>query len=599
MQRLLSDLRSYFPVLFPVLCGLAVANSFMEGMVVLLLLPFFRVLSGQELTGQEDPISGLAVYFLNFFNIDVEPLYLVFIIIGVALIQYSVFLGLTWVFADLQARYRSILRKTLFEKLAGAKLSFFSEEKVGEFGNTLMLEVDRASGALVLFIQLVTALITCTIYLGLALLLSWRVTLLLIACAAAIGCVGFVFLGHTRKIGRALSRHGNELTSWAGEVFAGIKLFKASASESVAIRQFDQIVDKMEGHYHAVFFQPNLVRSGFELATIGGLLTSLYIASTIFGVDFSTQIVVIGIVVRLYPRLSALQQSLQSMHFYLPAVVQIHELADRAEGAIEASENIKRVTKLSKDRKRPERRAAHVRVENLSVYYEGESALNGVSVDIPAEAAVAIVGPSGAGKTTLVDTIMGLVEANRGQILIDGRPLDSNWVREWRRRVAYVTQETIVFNASIRDNIAWSRPDATDKEIVDAARKAHCDDFIRRMPEGYDTIVGDRGMRLSGGQRQRIGIARALLTQKSLLILDEATSALDSEIERQIMETIEGLKGKITTLLVAHRLSTLRHADHIYVLENGRLVEHGSWSELIKAEGIFANLWTMQSGVPS
>ena len=197
---------------------------------------------------------------------------------------------------------------------------------------------------------------------------------------------------------------------------------------------------------------------------------------------------------------------------------------------------------------------------------------------------VALAGASGGGKTTLIDLLMVLYEPTHGEIELDGRPLSHFDVRSWRKKIGYVPQESVLFDATIRENLLWSVESANDAEMIRACQLAYADDFIRELPQGYDTLVGNRGVRLSGGQRQRVALARAILRKPELLILDEATSALDSQSELYIQQAIEEISKETTVLVVAHRLSTIAKADCIYVLENGRIVERGTF-EQVTAEG--------------
>jgi ABC-type multidrug transport system fused ATPase/permease subunit len=216
--------------------------------------------------------------------------------------------------------------------------------------------------------------------------------------------------------------------------------------------------------------------------------------------------------------------------------------------------------------------------------------LHEVALSIPARSTVALVGPSGAGKSTLVDLLCLLLRPRSGQLLIDGVPAEELNVASWRRQIGYVSQETVVFDDTIANNIClWKGDVGGDPELFEhireAARRAHIDDFVETLPDGYQTRVGDRGVRLSGGQRQRLFIARELFKNPQLLILDEATSALDSESERAIRASIDALRGRMTVVIIAHRLSTIRNVDRVYVLERGRVVEQGTYAELRNAEG--------------
>jgi ABC-type multidrug transport system fused ATPase/permease subunit len=221
--------------------------------------------------------------------------------------------------------------------------------------------------------------------------------------------------------------------------------------------------------------------------------------------------------------------------------------------------------------------------------------LRGLTLSGSAGERIALVGPSGAGKSTVVSLLMRFYEPDAGRILIDGKPTTDYALRDLRGQMAVVPQEVILFGGTVAENIGYGRPGATREEIIEAARKANAHEFIARFPEGYETIVGERGMRLSGGQKQRVAIARAILRDPVILILDEATSALDSESEQLVQEALEGLMQNRTSVIIAHRLSTIREADRIYVLQDGAIAESGTHDELLQnGSGLYRRLSELQ-----
>ncbi len=232
-------------------------------------------------------------------------------------------------------------------------------------------------------------------------------------------------------------------------------------------------------------------------------------------------------------------------------------------------------------------------------YGDDLPALHGIDIDVPAGKTFALVGPSGAGKSTVLNLIPRFYDVQQGEVAIDGHDVREVTMSSLREQMALVSQEVSLFDESVRDNIAFGRPDADEHEIVDAAKAAMAHDFITRLADGYDTVVGEQGVNLSGGQRQRISIARAMLKNAPILLLDEATSALDTESERQVQAALKRLMAGRTTLMVAHRLSTVADADLIFVLESGRVVERGHHGELIARQGLYAKLWNMQTTAPA
>ena len=207
---------------------------------------------------------------------------------------------------------------------------------------------------------------------------------------------------------------------------------------------------------------------------------------------------------------------------------------------------------------------------------------------------VAFVGESGAGKSTLIDVIMGFNEPEKGSITCDGTPLHDFDIGSYRARIGYVPQDSALFNGTIRENLLWAKPDASEADLRRACRQAHAEEFITSLPQGYETVTGDRGVRLSGGQIQRIALARAILRKPDLLILDEATSSLDTRSERLIQEAIETIAKDTTIVVIAHRLSTIVNADYVYVLKGGKVVEEGTYQELVRLDGQFNRMARLQ-----
>lgn len=232
-------------------------------------------------------------------------------------------------------------------------------------------------------------------------------------------------------------------------------------------------------------------------------------------------------------------------------------------------------------------------------YREREPVIENFNLTIPATSTIAIVGSTGSGKSTIVKLLLRFYEVQSGNITLDGINLKDIVLYDLRRAIGLVSQEVFLFHGSVRENIAYGNPDATEEEIINAAKMAEAHEFILELPQGYDTIVGERGQKLSGGQRQRLSIARAILKNPPILILDEATSAVDNETEAAIAKSIAHITQNRTTIMIAHRLSTIRHADCIYVMEKGKIVEKGKHEELLAQQGIYEALWAVQTGISS
>lgn len=310
-----------------------------------------------------------------------------------------------------------------------------------------------------------------------------------------------------------------------------------------------------------------LVAAG-GLVTVGGLVTYVFI------------------LYRIMPRISSLNSRLGIINSDWPFLVRIANLLNPTDKEWEYTPG-----------QQIERLQHQIEFRQVSLCYPGgaTNALSDLNLTIPAGKMVALVGTSGAGKSSLINLLLGVYAPTAGQLLVDGVDLQEADLRSWRRCIGVVDQDMFVFNRSVAENIRFGKPDATDAEVIAAATTANADRFIRALPQGYETAIGDRGYLVSGGQRQRIAIARAVISQPDLLLFDEATSALDSESERLIQNSVEELRKDRTIVVIAHRLSTIVKADHIFVLDQGRVVEEGMHHELVARGGRYAALWRLQA----
>jgi ATP-binding cassette subfamily C protein len=298
--------------------------------------------------------------------------------------------------------------------------------------------------------------------------------------------------------------------------------------------------------------------------------------------------VLLFVFARLMPRLTGLYEKVQSLSALVPAFTAVSDLEARSAAAARPIVTAPQPVTFVRD----------IELRDVEFRYgdaERVAAVTEVNLTMRAGTTTAIVGPSGAGKSTIADLLMGLLVPTRGQVLVDGQPLDATRVDAWRRHIGYVPQDTFLFPDSVRANLQWARSDATEQELWRALRLAAAEEFVLSLPAGLDTILGDRGVLVSGGERQRLSLARALVRDPRVLILDEATSSLDSENESRIQDAIDSLQHTMTIVIITHRLSTIRHADLVHVLERGRLVQSGTWEELAERRtGRFYELLSAQ-----
>ena len=548
-----------------------------EGLAVALLLPLFTKLGIASLPGS-GALTGL---LLGLDKVLGDGwLNLVGLIVAVSLLQGVLILAQGWMIARLTQSYASRWKLRLVSAFIFADWTYLSERKSGELINAITTETGRLSAAAQNLMSLLTASIVGFIYLGYGFALSAQITWSILLLAAVL----VLLLGQLYRLSFDLGQQVGPLQAEqqvvVGEFLQGIKAVKAAAMEERAIRRIWAIVSRLDRANKISAFLPHVVRAVFETGGLIALVVLLVVAVTWMRVPLANLLVVVALFVRLFPRISSLQQYLHSLNSYVPAV---SAMIDMAQGAEQRAERKAETGTAIVQIEMPS--SLHLR--DVSVRLGDNPVLRGVTLDIQIPGVTAIVGISGSGKSTLLASLLRLVPIETGTITLQDRSIHDLSLTEWRRSIGFVPQDPILFHASIRENLSIAWPDKGMDEIVAAAQFAELNEFISGLPDGYDTIIGDQGVRLSGGQRQRLGIARALLGNPKLLILDEATSALDSITEGAVLDTLYSLKEKIGIVLVTHRMTSVRRAQQIAVLEAGRIVGVGNWSTLVAQSEIF------------
>jgi ATP-binding cassette subfamily C protein len=480
-------------------------------------------------------------------------------------------------------------RTRLYDAIAGARWLPLARARSSDLLTGLTTEVDRVGSAAAFLLTFFVHALLVLAYLAVALRLSPTLTAVAMACGGLLLLVLRRQRLATRHAGQEISAVSAELVSAATEHLGALKVVKSYGAEERNARMYASVARRATEVRMRAWATFADARAAFLCGSVVMLAAVAYVALEVLRVSGSTVLLLVFIFYRLVPRLAHLQNVYQMLAHDLPAWEEVEA----------------RIAALRAEREAlsgPAERAAlarSIRFDDVSFAYEPGrgDAVRGLSLEIQARRTTAVVGPSGAGKTTVADLVMGLVQPRTGQVVIDGRALDEGWMRAWRAGIGYVAQDTLLFNDTVLANLRWARPEATEAEVWEALRLAAAEDFVRALPDGLATHVGDRGVRLSGGERQRLALARALLRRPALLILDEATSALDAENERRIRDAIRGLHGRMTILMITHRLPSVRDADVVHVMEGGRWVESGTWAELMeRPAGRFRRLWASQAG---
>jgi ATP-binding cassette, subfamily B, bacterial len=482
------------------------------------------------------------------------------------------------------------LRRALYSHLQRLSLAYHDHKRTGDLISTVTSDIDSiqsfiTSGLLGVLINL----ITLVGMVGVMFYLNWRFTLIALSVAPVLFTIIFTYTRRIKAASRAVRKKEGEIVSVIEEVLGSIRVVKAFAREDYELRRLEQeSLEGVEIALRARTLKAKLAPIVQIVVAVGTFLVLWYGARMVLngGLSAGSLVVFILYLGKMYKPMQELSKMTDT---YSKALVGYERIQD----VLEVEREVK---DLPRARTAP-RFKGKIEFDHVSFSYSPESpTLQDLSFSIEPGQVAAFVGPTGAGKTTIISLIPRFYDPTSGTIRIDGTDVRQFRQRSLRQQISFVLQETVLFHAPIWQNIAYGKPDATRAEILHAAELANATEFIERLTEGYDTVVGERGMTLSGGQRQRIAIARALIRNTPILVLDEPTSGLDSSAEKIVVEALERLmKGK-TVITIAHRLSTIRSADVIFVIKDGRLADHGSRDQLLQRDGLYAELERLQMG---
>jgi len=513
---------------------------------------------------------------------------LAFAVGGASIVQAVTSFALSQVISVAGQRAITELRRRVHARLLRLPVSFFDETQSGVLINRVMNDAEGIRNLIGTgIIQLVGGLLTAAVALVVLFYLNWQMTLATLLFLAVFGG-GMAYAFTTlRPVFRERSVITAEVSGRLGQAFGGARVVKVYTAEKREEKVFTLGA-------HRLF--RNIAKTITGTSAMGALATVVIGAIYVVLIIFGGRALIAGTMTA--------GELFQYVFFVVMVAFPVVQIASIGTQITEAFAGLDRIREIMQTPTEDEHDAEHERVTDLRgeiafdavsfAYREGVPVLRDVSFHAPAGTTTALVGSSGSGKSTLISLIMAFARPNGGRILVDGRDLAGLRLRDYRANLGVVLQDNFLFDGTVLDNIAFSKPGATRDEVLAAARVAHCDEFVRQFPDGYETIVGERGVKLSGGQRQRVAIARAILSDPRVLILDEATSSLDSESEQQIKEGLRALRTGRTTFVIAHRLSTIQSADQIIVLEHGGIVERGTHRQLLQLGGRYKQLYDTQ-----
>lgn len=583
-------IRTLLPLINPylweisVIIALGMLSSFSEGLGISLFVPFLQNLSGTI----DRSVSNNFTDFSNHIFIHIAPdkrsIVISLCIFVNVLLKNLLSYSSAILYSRLYLRMSYQLHSSVFKQLLSVSYSFLDSTQSGKLLNTLHTQTWETVDATFTLVDFIVNIFTILVFAILLLLISWQLTLLAVVALTLISIAIQQVSYQALELGRQSVQANDLLVNRMMEGFYGMRLIRAFGHESYEQKRFEQAFEQVCSA--SMSLDKLRARIGPLSEILGvALLGGILLISLQNQVNWPTSLTFIFMLYRLQPHMRSLDDLRVSLVTSTAAVEDVMSLLDRSD--------------------KPYIRSGRIPFKGLkqsisfeSVYFHYNSlekpALCNLSIRIPQGKTTAIVGPSGAGKSTLIGLICRFYDVTEGEIYIDNYLLKQLNLASWRSRIALVSQDIYIFSTTVRENIAYGRLDATEDEIITAAKQANAHEFISKFSQGYDTMVGDRGIRLSGGQRQRIALARAIVRNPEILILDEATNALDSISEQLIQEAINTFSQNRTVIVVAHRLSTIEQADQIIVLKDGRVVEQGDIQHLLQLDRLFAELYRLQ-----
>ena len=575
---------------------LGFASGLFNGVNTTLIVPILLQISGQEieLTGSPRIIQFLLSPFEGVPERYRLIVMLLVVILTILLKNLTAYLRslLTVVF---NRSLTNTIKSEMFQTLMDSDLDFFTKAKVGDLTKRLGSDTAQCTQTINAYVSLITQLIILSLFVSLLISISWRLTLISSLLIALIGIINQLFIRRSKRFGFFLNQEQKNYSIKVIETLNGIRLIKSVSSENREYIKLKELMLSLENIALKAKMNSALISPVNEVTSMITVISILLLGRYLF----ADQITNVSAILLTY---------LLVLFRMLPMVSQINSSRNAiAKGSASFNMAVDLWRRDNKPIMKPgsipfQKVKSQIHFYEISFSYPGNDnlVLKNVDISLPRGKTLALVGGSGAGKSTFADLLPRFYDPTSGCITIDGIDLREFDITSLRKKTGIVSQTTHLFNDTVKNNIIYASPDATEDEIIEAVRQANAYDFIMDLPKQWDTQIGDRGVMLSGGQRQRLAIARALLQDPEILILDEATSALDTVSERLVQKAIDQLSRDRTVLVIAHRLSTIQNADQIAVLDQGKLVEIGTHSELLEKEsGYYRHLYYVQFGSQS
>jgi len=574
----------YNPAFTVGLICLGVVAAFLEGIGLSFIYPIIEVAQSDDPAQASGPIMEAFVGTYEFFGI---PFALGYLIIGVAMvmtIRYTVSFLVEWLGALLAKRYEKHLRTVAFDGALDAEIGYYDDEGTDDILNAIITETKYSGKTIIKAVGMSELLFLVLMYAAVMLYISPMMTMVAIVLLGGITVVLRLVIEPAVTIGTKVAEANEHVQRTVQAGTQGIRDVKLFGLREEVFSNFSVWIDQFASSEVDIARNDAAIKNFYQLSAAITIFALIYIGFTFTGLSLGELGIFLIAMFQLAPKVSSLNSKVYKLESYMSHLVRTQAFLDELDRRQESSGD-RSVSTVSK-----------IEYDNVEFSYtEDETVLRGISFTVERDEFIAFVGQSGAGKSTIVSLLVRMYDPDRGEIRADGVNISEFDIEEWRGRIAVVRQDPYIFNDTLKNNVSVGNRDATQREVERVCEIAKVNEFLDELPNGYDSELGDEGVRLSGGQQQRVSLARALLKDADFLVLDEATSNLDSNLEKEVQAAIESMDRDYGIVAIAHRLSTVKNADRIYTIEQGEIIEQGSHNELLSNDGEYAELYAIQS----